>query len=463
MRNGLEKFFNPASVAIVGATPVEGKLGRIVLENFIKRFCGRVYPVNPRYDEIFGLKCYKSVSELPETPDLVVVIVPAPSVPSIVREAAVKGVPAVIVISGGFAETGTFEGEKLEKELKEISKAYGIRIMGPNGLGVFDNYSGVDTFFVPEERLKRPPRGHIALVSQSGAFTCMLMDWMAYHGIGLAKAISYGNKVDVDDVDVLEYLAEDENTKVILMYIEDLKPGRGRLFIDIAKKVVKKKPIVVYKAGKTKRGGVAALSHTAAMTGEYTVYKAAFKQAGIIEAETFDEMMDFVRILLHQPLMRGNNVFIITTSGGVGVMLTDALIDAGFEVPRTPNDVREALRKVFPPHWIVENPIDLTGDAVDEDYIHVLDLLIDKPYVNAIVVVVGPYLPRFKGIVVDYLAKIRTEYRKPIVAITIGGERIMKIAEKFEENGITVFESPERLARALKALYTYSMIKPRGE
>jgi len=455
----LEKLFNPKSVAVVGATPKEGKVGRVILENFTKKYNGRIYPVNPGYNEIFGLKCYRSVSELPEAPDLLVVAIPASSVLTVIREAAVKGVHAAIVISGGFKETGMSEGEKLERELEEISRKYGIRILGPNCLGVYDNWSGVDTFFLP--KMKRPSHGYVSLVSQSGAFAAALMDWMAYHNIGVSKAVSYGNKVDIDDVELLEYLGEDENTRVILMYIEGLKPGRGKQFIEIAKRVVKKKPVVVYKAGKTSRGSLAAQSHTAAMAGEYNLYRAAFKQAGVVEVESFDEMMDAVRVFLHQPLMRGNRVYIVTNAGGVGVMLTDALTSVGFEVPQTPSDLREVLRKEFPPHFIVENPIDLTGDANDERYIHVLDILVEKPYVDVIVAVVLPQVPGIKGTLIDHIAKLKNEYEKPIVVVTIGGEASIEIARKLEEYKVTVFESPERLAKALKALYMYSTIKMR--
>lgn len=461
MNTSLEKLFNPASVAIVGATPKEGKVGRAILENFINRFRGRIYPVNPSYSEVLGLKCYKSISELPETPDLVVIAIPAPGVPAVLREAAARGVSAAIVISGGFRETGTPEGERLERELEEISRTYGIRIVGPNCIGIYDNWSGVDTYFV--SKMKRPPRGYVGFISQSGAFAAALMDWMAHHNLGVSRAISYGNKVDVDDVDLLDYLGEDDKTRVILIYIEGLKPGRGRKFIEVAKKVVKKKPILVYKAGKTSRGGLAAASHTAAMAGEYGVYRAAFKQAGVIEVESFDEMMDAVRIFLHQPSMRGNRVYILTDAGGIGVMLTDALTSVGLEVPRTPSDLKEELKRILPPHCIVENPIDLTGDTDDERYIRVLDVLVEKPYVDAIVVVALPQVPGIKGTFVDHVVKLKSEYEKTIVALTIGSEASLEVARRLEENSVTVFESPERLAKALKALYTYSMIKSRGD
>ncbi|MEM4528606.1 MAG: CoA-binding protein [Desulfurococcaceae archaeon] len=455
--NSLRKFFEPKSVAIIGATPKEGKVGRVILENFINRFSGHIYPVNPGYEEIFGLKCYKSVLELPETPDLAVIAIPAPGVPSVLRDLGEKGTKAAIIISGGFRETGTPEGEKLENEILEISRKYSIRIIGPNCIGIFDNWSGVDTFFV--SKMKRPPKGYIAFVSQSGAFATALIDWMAYHGIGVSRAISYGNKVDVDEIELLEYLSKDENTKVILMYLEGLKTNRGKEFIRIIKEISVHKPVIIYKAGKTERGGKAAASHTAAMAGNYLLYKTAFKQANAIEAESFDEMMDYSRILIDQPLMKGRRVYIVTDAGGVGVMLTDALVSVGLEVPNTPEDLRTALQNTLPRHCIIDNPIDLTGDADDERYINVLEVLLPRNDVDAVVVVPLPQIPGLRGTLIDYLIEAKKKYEKPIVSLIIGSEIAYDYKRKLEENHITTFESPERLAKALKALYTYSNIK----
>jgi len=455
----LDKFFNPRSVAIIGATPVEGKVGRVILENFIKRFKGKIYPVNPKYSEIMGLKCYKSVKEIPDEVDLAVIAIPAPSVPAVLRECGEKGIKAVIIISGGFRETGTEEGARLEEELIEISRKYGIRVIGPNCIGIFDNWSGVDTFFLPDEKMQRPPRGYISFVSQSGAFASSLLDWMAYHNIGVSRAISYGNKIDVDDVDLLEYLADDDKTKVIIMYLEGLKPGRGRLFVEKAREVVKKKPVIIYKAGKTERGGLAAASHTAALAGDYQVYRAAIKQAGLIEVHSFDEIMDVAKILLTQPLMRGRRVYVVTDAGGVGVMLTDALASEGFELPQPPPDLKRELREILPPHCIVENPIDLTGDTDDERYVKVLEKLLPREDVDAVVVVALPQIPGLRGSLYDYLIEARRRYEKPIVVIMIGGMIAEKFKNLLENSGIPVFESPERAARALAALYKYSVIR----
>ena len=455
----LEKFFNPRSVAIIGATPKEGKVGRVLLENFIKRFKGKIYPVNPKYDEIMGLKCYKSVKEIPDEVDLAVIAVPAPLVPGVLRECGEKGIKSVIIISGGFRETGTEEGARLEDEVIEISKKYGIRIIGPNCIGIFDNWSGVDTFFLPDEKMKRPPRGYISFISQSGAFASALLDWMAHHGIGVSRAISYGNKVDVDDIDLMEYLGDDEKTKVIIMYLEGLKPGRGRLFIEKAREVTRKKPVVIYKAGKTERGGLAAASHTAALAGNYQLYKAAIRQAGLIEVQSFDEIMDVSKVLLTQPLMHGRRVYVVTDAGGVGVMLTDALASEGFELPRTPEDLKRELREILPPHCIVENPIDLTGDTDDERYIKVLEKVLPREDVDAVVVVALPQVPGIRGSLFEYLGEAKNKYKKPMLVVIIGGPEAEKFKNILEDKGIPVFESPERAAKALAALYRYSLIR----
>ncbi len=454
----IEKFFNPNSVAIVGASPKPGKVGNVILANFKKRFKGRIYPVNPKHEEIMGLKCYPSIKDLPETPDLVVIAIPAPKVPQVLRDAGEKGVKATIIISGGFRETGTEEGKRLEEEIVKISRKYGIRILGPNCLGIYDNWSGVDTFFLPDEKMMRPPKGKISFISQSGAFASALLDWMAYRNIGISRAISYGNKIDVDDVDLLDFLANDDKTGLIIMYLEGLKPGRGRLFIEKAREVVRKKPIVIYKAGKTSRGSTAAASHTAALAGNYSIYKAAIKQAGLIEAMSFDEIMDLSKILLTQPLMKGRKVYVVTDAGGVGVMLTDALTTEGFILPRSPADLKEELRKVLPPHCIVENPIDLTGDTDDDRYKVVLDILLPRDDVDAVVVGALPQVPGITSRLADYLAEAR-KYGKPIIAISIGSKEAERFKDLLEDKGIPVFESPERAARALRALYLYSKIR----
>ncbi|WP_440059878.1 acetate--CoA ligase family protein [Thermogladius sp. 4427co] len=454
----LDVFFNPSSIAVVGATPKEGKVGRVILENLKSKYKGMIYPVNPHYQEILGLKTYSNLQEIPGRVDLAVIATPARTVPQIIEDAGLKGVRGVIIISGGFRETGTQEGLALEEEVKKLASRYGIRIIGPNCLGVLDNWSGVDTFFLPEDKMKRPPKGNVSIISQSGAFASALLDWMSIHGYGVSKVVSFGNKVDVDEVELLEYLSTDPTTNVVFVYLEGVREGRGRDFVRIAKRVSEVKPVVVYKAGKTSRGGVAASSHTAALAGNYEVYKSVFRQTGIIEAESFDEIMDLVKVLSTQPLLKGRRVYIITDAGGVGVMLTDAIELNGLEVPETPPDLKEKLKRILPPHCILGNPIDLTGDADDERFIKVLEEVLPRSDVDAVVIVALPQIPGLRGELFEYIAKAR-KYGKPVLVVIIGGEIASKYKKMLEEQGVPVFESPERLAKALRALYIYSLIR----
>jgi len=261
----LEPFFKPGSVAVIGASAKTGTIGNVILRNFLKRsFRGKAYPVNPKYSHIQKAKCYPSVREVPGPIDLAVVAIPAPSVPKVIRECAEKGVKAAVIISGGFSETGP-EGAKREQELKRIVNETGIGIIGPNCLGVHDATTGVDTIFLPDIKCSRPPKGNIAFITQSGAFAGAVLDWLSTENIGLSKCISYGNACDVNEAELLEYLAQDENTKVITMYLEGIR--NGRKFMETARKAARKKPIIAIKAGRTKRGKAAVQSHTGSMAG----------------------------------------------------------------------------------------------------------------------------------------------------------------------------------------------------
>lgn len=285
-------LFNISSVAIIGASPKEGKVGNIILKNFLEDFKGKVYPVNPNYNEIYGLKCYPSILDIEDMVDLVVVAIPAEKVPKVIEESGKKKVKLAIIISAGFSEIGE-EGKKLEEEILKYSNIYGIRIIGPNCMGIYDPYNGIDTFFVDRIRLKRPGKGKIALLSQSGAIALAFLEYASSKNIGVSKIISYGNKIDIDEVDILKELKDDENTKYIFIYMEGLRKNRGKDFIEIIKSY--EKPIVILKAGKTNRGNIAAISHTASMVGNYDVYRNVFERFNIIEAKDFHEFMIFLK------------------------------------------------------------------------------------------------------------------------------------------------------------------------
>ncbi len=286
-------FEDVKSVAIVGASPKEGKASNIILKNFIKRFKGKIFAVNPKYKEVLSVPCFPTVKDIPEDVDLIVVAIPAEKVPKVIKDASEKNVKYAIIISAGFSEIGRRD---LEEKILEYKGS--MKIIGPNGLGIYDPYSGIDTFFVEESRVPRPPKGNIAILSQSGAIALALMEWLALHNIGVSIIVSYGNKIDLDEVDFLKMLKEDENTKYIFMYLEGLKPGRGKEFIKIAKELYKEgKKIIALKAGKSRRGKVAVSSHTASMAGEYEIYRFAFKQANIIEAKNMEEILIYLKTL----------------------------------------------------------------------------------------------------------------------------------------------------------------------
>ncbi|WP_291766027.1 acetate--CoA ligase family protein [Caldivirga sp. UBA161] len=456
---GIEVLFYPSSVAVIGATPKPGHVGYVIMSNLLSKFKGKVILVNPRYDSINGVKCYKSITEVNDEVDLAVVAVPAPVVPQVTADAVKKGVKALIIISGGFSEVGD-EGRRLEDEVREIVKNTQVRVLGPNCIGVYNADNGLDTFFLPEDRMGRPPKGPIALISQSGAVAAAILDWASRRRLGIGLAVNYGNKLDVNESELLEYLANNSNVKVITIYMEGLKyPGEGLRFLETAKKVTQMKPVIVYKAGRTKASAGAVASHTAALAGDYEIYRGAFRQAGLIEANSVREMFDLAKALATQPLPRGRRVLVLTDSGGMGIQAVDTLSTLGLEVPELPETIQSMLRKFLPPLAIVRNPVDVTGSATDEYYKIVLDSILPTSYVDMAIIIALMQIPGLTPNLVNYIIDAK-RYGKPMVVVSFGGSTMMeKFNESLEDSGIPVYATPDRGARALWALVQYSMIK----
>ncbi len=473
----MKGFFHPKSVVIVGASRTPGKVGyetlRVMVENQrAGAFKGKLYAVNPRSDEpILGVPTYKSVLDLPEPADLAVIVAPAKYCPSILEECGKKGIKRAIVISGGFAEVGG-EGVKLQEQLKEVAERYGIRVIGPNCVGVVVPSSGVDTMFLPVhkdmdgkplESSPRPKPGHISLISQSGAFGVACLDYMYGEGIGLAKFVSYGNKVDVDEVDVLEYLAVDPETKAILIYAESI--DRGREFLELAKKITKEKPIVILKAGRTSAGAKAASSHTAALAGSDKIYDAAFKQAGVIRVLDMEELFDVAKALVMQPPAKGDRVAILTDGGGVGVMASDEVESLGLKMAKFSEETLSKLQGlkdegVIPPIAAIWNPVDLTGSATDESFTKALRILLEDENVDAVAILALHHVPGLTSKLPEKLASIAKEYDKPVVAMDVGSSTYARaFREKFEEVGIPAYPEPERAIRAIKGLVEFGKVK----
>jgi acyl-CoA synthetase (NDP forming) len=442
-RTNLDYLFKPKSIALIGAAHSEEKLGGVILKNLLK-FRGRVYPVNPNYPELMGLKTYSSAKDIPESVDLTIIMRPASEVPEILRGLRDKTM-YVIIASSGFAEIGQKE---LQDEVKKIGKEIGVRILGPNCMGLYNPYQRLDTFFLPYERLKRPKKGNVAVVSQSGAILSCLLGAVREANTGISKAIGYGNAIDIDESDLYEYFAEDKDTDVVISYVESLSDGRK--FIEWAKRLSEKKSLIILKAGKGLSGQAAAFSHTGRLAGKYEVFHSIIKQFGIKETMDFDELIDATKALSYQRPSKGDRVCIITNGGGSGVLAADECMRQGLEVAKLPDDKAEKLRHIFPYFYGINNPIDLTAQVKDEDYIIALNELKDD-YDGFVIIA----LPNVMGItegLADIVKAAKADVNKPVVFhIPANGvaRRLISLLEKMK---IPVYPSPERAVKGLKAI-----------
>lgn len=469
----LEKLFYPESIAVVGVSREEEKLGhvifRVLLENRRKGLLrARVYGVNPRADYILGEKIYPSVEAVPDLVDMAIIVIPANLVESAIEDLGKKGVKVAVIVSAGFSEIGKTE---LERRVVEKAERFGIRVLGPNCLGVLSAWSGVDTIFLPYTKklgdgrevlsTPRPGRGFVALVSQSGALGVAALDYMYGENIGLSHFVSIGNKADIDEVDLIDYLKNDPYTRVILLYLENVKYGRK--FVEIVSEVTRKKPVVALKAGRTIAGKRAAASHTAALAGVDEIYDAAFRRAGVIRANDMEELFDLAKALAKQPPAKGDKVGILTDGGGAGVMATDMAEMLGLRVPELVGEARDRLEELkargFLPEFAqVSNPVDLTGSATDKMYVETARILLESEEIDALAILAMHHVPGIPDpiVFVKELSKIAMEHAKPVVVVDIGGSEAAVLERKeFDANGLPAYPTPERAVKALWGLVKY--------
>lgn len=451
----LDSLFKPQSIALIGAAHTEEKLGGVILKSLLK-FKGRVYPVNPKYKELMGIKAYPSAADIPEPVDLTIIMRPAAEVPEIISSLRDK-TKVIIIMSSGFAEVGE---NALQDKIKKIGKDIGIRILGPNCMGLYNPHHRLDTFFLPENRLKRPKKGNVSVVSQSGAILSCLLGALDASNSGISKAIGYGNAIDIDEADLFEYLAGDRRTDVVISYIESV--GDGRKFIEKATALSKKKPLLILKSGKGESGQSAAFSHTGRLAGRYEVFHSILKQFGIQEAEDFDVLMDATKALAYQgqgsgvkgQKRAGNRVLIITNGGGSGVLAADECMRQGLEVAKLPEDKIEKLKNIFPHFYGINNPIDLTAQVKDEDYTLALNEFKDA-YDGFVMIA----LPNVNGITMklaDIMKDAKKDISKPVVFYVSDGEISKKLIKGLEKAKIPVYPSPERAVRAIRALLIHT-------
>lgn len=446
----LNNFFDAKNIAIIGVSRDPKKVGHVIFRNFIDSgFEGNVYVVNPKATSILNKKSYPSISSIKHEIDLAIIAVPADFVTKTVEECGKKGIRDVVIVSSGFREEGNMA---LDRKLENALRKYKIRCIGPNCLGCYDAYTKMDSLFLPRYRMKRPEKGGISFVCQSGAVGSATVDLATEEGYGFSKFISYGNAMNVDESDIIEYLGKDPSTNVICLYIEGAKDGRK--FLDTCKRVVKKKPIIVIKGGKTSEGSKATMSHTGALAGSYEIYKGAFRQAGVIEVNSLGELFDAAKILDNNIRAHGNRILVITNGGGYGILSTDSVINHGLQMARLSNKSLSKMQSMLP-KIKTKNPIDLLGDANIEGYRIALDIAMEDKNVDIILLIVLYQTPLISTDIVNIIIEAKDLNKKPIVCVSTGGEFTEVLRKNLEENKVPVYTYPTDAVDAIARLVDY--------
>ncbi len=452
----LEKMLSPKVTAVVGvSTSNPFSPGNVIFRKLCFENALKTYPINPKGGTVEGQKVYKSVKEAPDDIELVVISVPAKYVPSVLEECGNKGIKNVIVVSGGFGETGE-NGASLQEEIIEIANRHRITMIGPNCIGVFVPEK-LDTFFLPSERVARPIKGNVAIISQSGGWLIERLEEFASRDLGVAAAISIGNAAQTKVHDLVQHFGNDDNVSVILAYIEGFGEGEGREFVRICKEITPKKPVVVFKGGQSEAGHRATQSHTSSLAGSAKVTSAAFRQFGVIEAEDEDEVMAYSKVLsFGEQHMTGDSVGCLTVSGGHGVIATDEADWYNLEFPPFKEEDQKAMRAVMTPSYAAissfRNPCDLTGSASDIDYENVLDVMLKIDYIDAGLLLLLPYAPGISLQIGARVANVAKRYKKTVVSYVPDLEKYEVIIRGFELNGIPVGDTIEEAVQMLNGI-----------
>lgn len=459
-QENLETIFNPKSVAIVGTNKVKGTVPHDILDNILKAdFNGIVYPVSPREKSIKGIKAYKYVIDVPDDVDLAILVFPSSVNHMALEQCGQKGIKSVIIISAGYKEVGE-AGLVKEKQLIEIARKYDISFIGPNCLGVIN--TAPETNLNASFSREMPEQGNIGFLSQSGALCTAVLDYAQAKHIGFSKFISFGNKADISEIDLLYYLMNDEATKVILMYLEEVSDGEG--LMEAAREVIRKsgKPILIIKSGRTSEGASAAASHTGSLTGKDEVCDAAFAQAGIIRCDNIEEMFDIAKAFAYQPVPVSEKVAIITNAGGPGVLTTDAAISRGLKLAKFSEKTTAILKKALPATANINNPVDVIGDARSDRYLAAIQAAFDDPDVAGVFVILTPQsMTDIEAIAAD-VARIAEGQTKPIYTSFMGEKDVAAGIKVLQENRIPHYILPESMCAAYDAVYQFnSNIKPR--
>lgn len=453
-RQSLDVIFAPKTVAVIGATERQGSVGRTVLSNLlaVPSFAGRVFPVNPHRPSVLGIKAYSRIGDLPQPVDLAVVATPAETVPDVIRQSVQAGVRGAVILSAGFREIGGC-GAELERQVLEIARSGGMRLIGPNCLGVMNPLVGLNATFAGAMALP----GNVAFLSQSGALCTAILDWSLRERVGFSAFVSAGSMLDVGWGDLIDYFGNDPSTRSILIYMESI--GDARAFLSAAREVALAKPIIVLKAGRTEAAACAAASHTGALSGGDDVVDAAFRRAGVLRVDNIADLFYMAEVLARQPEPRGPHLTIVTNAGGPGVLATDALIQAGGELAPLSQQSLARLNALLPSHWSHNNPIDLLGDAGPQRYAQAMEIAATEPDSDGLLVILTPQDmtdPTGTAEAIQRHAKIPG---KPVLACWMGGPAVQSGIDLLNCAGIPTFPYPDTAARAFQYMWrrTYSL------
>jgi len=449
-RHALDTIFAPKSVAVVGATETPGTVGRTIVWNLISSsFGGTIYPVNPKRPSVLGIKAYPSLSDIPEVVDLIVVVTPAASAPGIIKEAVDLGIKSAIIISAGFKETGP-EGVELERQILEHARRGGMRIIGPNCLGVMSPVSGLNATFATT--IAR--RGSVCFISQSGALCTAILDWSLTENVGFSHFVSIGSMLDVDWSDLIYYLGDDPHTKSIVIYMETI--GNARAFLSAARKVAMTKPIIVIKPGRTEGAAKAAASHTGSLTGSDEVLEVAFRRSGVLRVNSIAELFYMAEVLGKQPRPEGPRLTILTNAGGPGVLATDALITNGGELAKLSDETMNAFNELLPAAWSHNNPVDILGDASPERYAKALEIAAKDPNSDGILVILTPQAMTDPTKTAEVLAPYSQSLGKPVIATWMGGSEVAPGEKLLNKANVPTFPYPDTAARVFDYMAHYA-------
>ncbi|PWB52597.1 MAG: acetyl-CoA synthetase [Candidatus Methanoperedenaceae archaeon] len=442
-------MLNPKTVALIGATEREDSIGRTVMENLLLSDKRKIFPVNPGRKSILGIECYPDITDIPEKIHLGIVVTPANTVPDVVESCGKAGVEGLIIISSGFKEFGE-EGKELEEKIKEIRKKYGIRIIGPNCLGVIIPGIGLNASFLKVN----PEAGKIGFISQSGALGTAILDWAVDNCIGFSMFASLGSMIDIDFGDLVDYLGANPETRSIMLYMEGV--GNAKKFMSASRGFARNKPIIIVKPGRFSESAKAALSHTGSMAGDDQVYEAAFKRAGVVRVKEVADLFNAAAVLDSKNLPKGNRLAIITNAGGPGVLATDTLMELGGKLSELSEKSLSDLNSFLPPYWSKSNPIDVLGDADIDRFTKSLNICLEDTEVNGILIIYTPQGKADPEELSHKIAQIGTNASKPIIIVWMGGRKVQEAKRISIQNGIPTYETPEEAVKTYFYMYRYA-------